>query len=328
MLLPEFVQKIITKESTHMSTRDAFGFALELFGEKDNRIVVIDGDLSRSTRTYHFATSYPERFFNVGIAEQNMISIGAGLASCGKIPVVVTYATFLVGRGLDQIRNMVAYSDLNVKLIGTHAGLATGEDGGTHQALEDIGVMRGIPQMKVFSPADAVETILVLHYALTVKGPVYIRLSREKGRILHARDYQFNPLKGEVLYDFSGKKIALVATGTMVSRALEVAGLLEAQGVSAGVINIHTIKPFDKELIQKVAKEVELIVTIEDHNVIGGLGTTVADTLASCKGSVPLQKIGVEDVFGQSGAQEKLYLKHQLTPDQILIKILSTLELT
>ena len=316
----------ITNAKTHLSTRDAFGLALAEFGKLDKRIVVIDGDLSQSTRTQHFANCHPERFFNVGIAEQNMVSIGAGLATCGKIPIVVTYATFLIGRGLDQIRNMVSYCNLNVKLIGSHVGLATGEDGGTHQALEDIGVVRGLPRVVLLSPSDAVETIYALYTALNIEGPVYIRLSRENSRIIHENQYHFDYLQPEVMRDYVGAKLAIFATGTMVARALDVADLLERREIETGVINVHTIKPLATESIEKIANEVDLIITIEDHNIIGGLGTAIADVLAKYSTQAVLRKIGIEDTFGESGSVDELYSKYNLTTDSILKRIEKELE--
>ena len=315
------------ESSKNISTRDAFGYALEKLGEINEEIVVIDGDLSHSTRAYLFANNHPERFFNVGIAEQDMVSIGAGLSTCGKIPIVVTYAAFLVGRGLDQIRNMVALSNFNVKLVGTHSGLATGEDGATHQALEDIGIMRGIPQMTVISPADAIEVIQALDYIIHQFGPFYLRLNREKSKIIHKKKYCFDPTRAEIIIDCNNKTVALLATGTMVSRAIEIKHLLEKEGIPTGVVNVHTIKPIDYVTIRDIANKVNFIFTLEDHNVIGGLGTAVADVIARTKTKAVLRKVGVKDTFGESGSLEELYEKHGLTSELIFLRILEELEI-
>jgi transketolase len=260
-----------------VSTRDAFGLTLEELGHENKRIVVLTADLATSTRVHLFANSYPERFFNIGISEQDMISISSGLASCGKIPIVVTYACFLIGRGLDQIRNMVAYDQLNVKLIGTHAGLATGKDGATHQALEDISILRSIPHITILSPADAIETAAMLEYLISVEGPIYLRLSREKRPIIHLRNYNFNPEKIELFGTIEKKEVVLFATGSMVARALRAAELLEEKEIAVCVANVHTIKPIDKETIVKIAQNIPLAFSLEDHNIIGGLGSSIAD---------------------------------------------------
>lgn len=317
----------LLENNSPMSPRDAFGLALSSLGHIDNRIVVIDGDLSESTRTSIFADNHPDRFFNVGISEQDMISIGAGMATCGKVPVVVTYATFLVGRGLDQIRNMVVFSNLNVKFVGSHVGLATGEDGATHQALEDIGIMRSLPGMRVICPSDAVETIQMLQYIIETNGPIYIRISREKERIIHNQNYVFDPNQVEIIRNYREKRIALLATGTMVSRSIKAAEILKQKNIEAGVINVHTLKPIDKENIRQIAAEVDLLITVEDHNIIGGLGTTIADIMAEIKSRAILRKIGVEDAFGESGSQKALYKKHGLTPQQIVTRVINEMEM-
>lgn len=314
-------------EANHpLATRDAFGLALRELGQHNPQIVVLDADLAHSTRARLFAKQFPERFFNVGIAEQDMVSIGAGLASCGKIPIVVTYATFLVGRGLDQIRNMVAYGHLNVKLIGSHAGLATGEDGATHQALEDIGIMRGIPGLRVISPSDAIETIKSLEFAINSKGPIYLRLTREKTELIHHKDYQFQFGQLEIFGGFVNKKVALLATGTMVIRALQAAKLLEKEDIDTCVVNVHTIKPLNTKTLTKIAQEVDLIVTVEDHNITGGLGTAIGEFLSGIKTKAILKKFGIDESFGESGNCQELYFKHQLTAEQIAKRILKILE--
>ncbi len=330
-----------------ISTREAFGKALRYFGEKDPNIVVLDADLSKSTHTAHFAMTYPERFFNVGIAEQDMVSVAAGLASCGKIVVVSTFAIFLVGRALDQIRNMVALNRLNVKLVGTHAGLATGEDGATHQSLEDIAIMRSIPNMKVFSPADAIETIHMVREMLTCPDPVYLRLSRPKIPIfapeirqeitsalettedittsqqtcsnLHLNSIEFIQNSSS---DPSSSQCAIFATGIMVHIALKVQQSLENHEFNCKVVNVSTIKPLDPLPIERVNRQVRYLFSLEDHNVIGGLGTAISEVLASIPNSKPLMRIGVKDIFGASAPYSDLFEAFGLSPEQVTKKIL------
>jgi len=299
-----------------MATRDAYGEALKELGKNNRDIVVLDADLSKSTKTAVFGKEYPERFINVGIAEQNLIGTAAGLATTGKIPFASSFAMFASGRAFEIIRNSVAYPKLNVKIAATHAGLTVGEDGASHQALEDISVMRTIPNMIVLNPADGVEAKAAVIKAAEYKGPVYIRLGRSKvPTIFDEASYDFEIGKGIKLRD--GKDATIVATGIMVSLALEAAEKLEEEGISARVINIHTIKPIDKELITVAAKETGAIVTAEEHNVIGGLGSAVAEVLVE-NYPVAMERVGVKDTFGESGNGNELLKKYGLTSEKIV----------
>lgn len=298
----------------HKATRDAYGEALAELGGENPNVVVLDADTSVSTKTQKFACKFPERFFNVGIAEQNLIGVAAGLALSGKIPYVSTYAVFAPGKCLDQIRNAVAYPNLNVKIVATHGGITVGEDGATHQAIEDISVMRAIPNMKVIVPADAVATKNFVKKVAYVKGPVYVRLSRPSIPIVYDEDFEFSIGKGVTLKD--GSDITIFACGVMVAEALVAFDLLKKLRVSARVIDLHTIKPIDEDLIIEAAEETEGIVTAEDHNIIGGLGSAVAEVLAE-KRPAPIRRVGVKDTFGESGDHKELMLKYGLTADNI-----------
>jgi transketolase len=298
-----------------MATRDAYGEALKELGKINKDIVVLDADLSKSTKTAVFGKEYPERFINVGIAEQNLIGTAAGLATTGKIPFASSFAMFATGRAFEIIRNSVAYPKLNVKIAATHAGLTVGEDGASHQALEDLSVMRTIPNMIVLNPADGVEAKAAVIKAAEYKGPVYIRLGRSKvPTIFEEANYKFEIGKGVLLKD--GKDVTIVATGIMVSLALEAAEMLQKDGVDARVINIHTIKPIDKELIIKAAKETGAIITAEEHNIIGGLGSAVAEVLVENYPAV-MERVGVRDTFGESGDGDELLRKYGLTSEKI-----------
>lgn len=304
--------------SKMMATRDAYGEALKEIGAANKDIVVLDADLSSSTRTSMFKKEYPERFFNVGIAEQNLIATAAGLATTGKIPFASTFAVFATGRAFEVIRNSVAYPKLNVKIAATHAGLTVGEDGATHQALEDISLMRSIPNMVVLSPADAVEAKKCIYKAAEYKGPVYIRLGRSKVPVIFDDNYEFEIGKGVQLKE--GKDITIIATGVMVSKALQAAEELEEEGISCRVINISTIKPIDKDIIIKAAKETKGIVTVEEHSVIGGLGSAVAEVLSeSCP--TYMARIGTMDTFGESGNADELLDKYGLNTENIKINV-------
>ena len=308
------------------SLRDAFGETLAQIGETNSSIIVVDADVSKSTKTVIFAEKFPERFFNVGISEQDMVSIGAGLASCNKTPFVVTFASFLTTRGLDQIRNMVAYSKLNVKLIGTHAGLTTGKDGATHQALEDISIMRNIPNMEVYSPSDALEVIQMVKYMANKNGPAYMRLPRASGIVFHDENYRFEPNKIEVMGNFDENGIVIFATGLMVASSIQVIKLLSRKGLKIGLVNVHTLKPIDHISIMQILEHCSLVVSIEDHNIIGGLGTSIAEIIAEENVCVKLLRLGVNDTFGESGSVDELLGKHGLIPEKISNKILNNLK--
>ena len=297
-----------------IATRDAYGEALAELGAVNENIVVLEADLSKSTKTSDFKKVYPERHFNMGIAEQNMLGVAAGFAAAGKVPFASSFAVFATGRAYDQIRNSIAYPNLNVKIAATHAGLTVGEDGGSHQMLEDIALMRALPNMTVIVPADGIETKQAVKAAAEYEGPVYIRMGRPKVPVLFGDDYKFEIGKGVVLKE--GTDVTLVGTGIMVSKAVEAAELLAAEGISAAVVNISTIKPLDAELIIAQAQKTGAIVTCEEHNIYGGLGSAAAEVLVeNCP--VPMTRVGVADQFGESGLPDELLEKHGLTAANI-----------
>ena len=291
---------------TKIATRDAYGDALVSLGKKRNDVVVLDADLSGSTKTSKFAKAYPDRFFNMGIAEQDMMGTAAGLAIGGKLPFVSTFAVFATGRAWEQVRQSICYPNLSVKIVASHAGVTVGEDGGSHQSVEDIAVMRVIPNMTVIVPADGPETLQAIEAAAEHKGPCYVRVGRNKVPTLFGADYKFKIGKAHVFNE--GKDAAIIATGIMVAEALKARDLLKAEGIDAGVINMSTIKPLDAGAVSAAAKRCGAIVTAEEHSIIGGLGGAVAEMLAESQ-PVPLVRIGVKDTFGTSGDQEGL-LKH------------------
>lgn len=299
-----------------IATRDAYGKALISLGKTNNNVVVLDADLSKSTKTAEFSTTFPDRFFNMGIAEQNMMGVAAGFATAGKIPFVSTFAMFATGRAFEIIRNSIAYPKLNVKICATHAGITVGEDGASHQALEDIACMRAIPNMTVIVPADAVETDAVIHAVSEFDGPVYVRLGRLAVPVINdSETYSFELGKGVELKE--GKDVTIFATGMMVNEALIASETLKEQGINAGVVNIHTIKPIDKDLIIKKAKETGAVITVEEHNIIGGLGSAVAEVLSE-NHPVIMKRIGINDTFGESGKPKDLLEKYKLNASQIV----------
>ena len=300
-----------------IATREAYGNALAELGSKYN-FVVFDADLAEATKTCIFKKKFPNRHFDCGIAEGNMVSVAAGVATTGKIPFVSTFAMFAAGRAYEQIRNAIGYPHLNVKIGATHAGITVGEDGATHQCLEDITLMRAIPGMTVINPADAVETRGAVEAAILYEGPVYIRLGRLALPVFNdPATYRFELGKGVVLRE--GTDVTLVATGMMVSVALEAAELLQNEGIKAAVVNIHTIKPIDKELIRRMAATTGAIVTAEEHTVIGGLGAAVAETVCeTCP--VPVLRVGVNDQFGRSGKVPALLEAYGLTAANLVEK--------
>lgn len=297
-----------------VATREAYGRALSELGKKNSAVVVLDADLSKSTKTADFAKAFPDRFFNMGVAEQNLIGTAAGLAAAGKTAFASTFAVFAAGRAFDQIRNSVAYNRLNVKIAATHAGITVGEDGGSHQAIEDIALMRSLPNMTVFVPADEAETVGAVEAAAQMNGPVYIRLGRSGVPPIHGEDFRFVPGKAVVVRE--GRDAAVIATGIMVTAALEAAGALAGEGIEVRVISMHTIKPLDVTTIVSAARETGALVTAEEHSVIGGLGGAVAE--AVCENyPVPLKRLGIQDVFGESGKPDELLVKFGLTPAAI-----------
>lgn len=297
------------------ATREAYGLALVEVGAKDKDIVVLDADLSKSTKTADFKAVYPERFFNVGIAEQNLVSVAAGLAAAGKKPFVSSFAMFAAGRAFEQVRNSLGYPKLNVKVCATHAGITVGEDGASHQCLEDISIMRTIPNLKVIVPADEKETNAVIHWAADYEGPAYIRLGRAKAEDVCAEDYQFELGKGNLLQE--GNDVTIIACGMLVAEALKAAAVLKEEGVSARVINMASIKPIDAAMIETAAKETGAIVTAEEHNIIGGLGSAVAEVITATV-PVPVERVGVADTFGESGKPNLLMEKYGLTAKDIV----------
>lgn len=297
-----------------IATREAYGKTLVELGEEIQDIVVLDADLSQSTKTVFFAKKFPERFFNMGIAEQNLMGTAAGFAASGKIPFASTFAVFATGRAFEQIRNSICYPKLNVKIAATHAGLTVGEDGATHQAIEDLAIMRALPNMTVICPADSVETELAVRAAVLYDGPVYLRLGRLAVETIFDENYEFKLGRGVTLRE--GKDIAIIATGIMVNEAIKAAQKLEKDGIDAMVINISTLKPIDKEIILKAA-ECGAIITAEEHSIIGGLGSAVAEVLAESK-PVRMKRIGIADEFGQSGKPDELLRLYNLTSDDIV----------
>lgn len=298
-----------------IATREAYGEALLQLGRENPDVVALDADLAKSTKSFDFGKVFPERFFDMGVAEQNMIGTAAGLAAAGKIPFCSSFAVFASGRAFEQVRNSVAYSALNVKIGASHAGITVGEDGGSHQSVEDIALMRVLPNMTVFVPADAVETAGAVRAAANIDGPVYIRLGRAGVPVLHGAEFQFKPGKAVVLRE--GVDVTIIACGIMVTAALQAAEQLAGKGVKAGVMNIHTIKPLDVEAIVKAARDTGALVTAEEHSIIGGMGGAVAEVLAeNCP--VPMKRIGIMDKFGASGAPAELLEKYGLTPEAIV----------
>lgn len=292
------------------ATREAYGEALKEIGGKNEQIVVLDADLSKSTKTNVFAKAYPQRFFNVGIAEQNLVGTAAGLAASGKVPFVSTFAMFAAGRAFEQIRNSVCYPKLNVKVAATHAGLTVGEDGASHQAIEDVSLMRSLPNMTVLVPADEEETRQAIAWAAEYQGPVYIRLGRMSVDAVSPEGYVFAPAKAAVLTE--GNDVTLIANGVMVTAALEAAKTLASEGIQARVINMASVKPLDAAAVVSAAKETGAIVTCEEHSIIGGLGSAVAEVLAE-QAPAPMERVGVKDTFGESGKPKELLAKYGLT---------------
>ena len=301
------------------STRQAYGEALAKLGKEKENVVVLEADLSKSTMTAYFKKEFPERHINVGIAEADLIGTAAGFATTGKIPFASTFAVFAAGRAYDQIRNSVAYPKLNVKICPTHAGVSLGEDGGSHQSVEDLALMRAIPGMVVLSPADAVETEKMIFAAAEYEGPVYVRLGRLNIPVLFDDNYKFEIGKAVTLTE--GNDVAILATGLMVYEATEAAKQLAEQGIKARVVNVSTIKPLDEETILKAAKECKFIVTSEEHSVIGGLGSAVSEFLSE-NHPTKVIKHGIQDVFGQSADGDTMLNNYKLRAKDIVEVVL------
>jgi transketolase len=297
------------------ATREAFGEALAELGEINPDIVSLDADLSCTTKSATFAKKFPDRFFNMGIAEADLMATAAGLATCDKIPFASTFSVFATCRALDQIRNSICYPHLNVKVVGTHAGPSCGEDGGSHQAVEDIAIMRTLPNMVVVVPADDVEAKKVVYSAAQYIGPMYLRFARLASPTVHDESYEFDLFHGEVMRE--GSDVAIIACGMMVPRALEAAERLAAEGINARVVNMHTIKPIDEELVLDCARTCGKIVTIEEATIMGGLGSAVCEVVSE-QCPVPVKRIGMPDIFGKSGAGAELLDEFGLNADHII----------
>ncbi|MEG0584082.1 MAG: transketolase family protein [Cetobacterium sp.] len=305
------------------STRDAFGEVLVEMGEKNEKIVALSADLQDSTKAIEFQKKFPTRFFNVGISEQDLIGIASGFADENFIPIVSSFASFLTTRPYDQIRILVCYNNLNVKIVATHTGLTVGEDGGTAQALEDIAIMRVLPNMKVFQPCDSNETKAIFKAVLEEKGPCYIRLARAMYPIIYSQEKPFKIGKSDILIE--GTDITIFATGFMVSKALDVEKMLKKDGCSARVVNISSIKPIDRDLIIESALKTRAFVTIEEHQKSGGLGSAIAEVICE-KNPIPIKIIGIEDEFGQSGTPSELIKEYGLDEQSIYLNIKNFIE--
>lgn len=290
-----------------IATREAYGKALANLVKERNDIIVLDADLTKSTKTAEAKQVCPTQHFNMGIAEGNMMSTAAGMAASGKIVYASSFAMFAAGRAFEQIRNSICYPNLNVKICATHAGISVGEDGASHQSIEDLSIMRSIPNMKVFQPCDAVQTEAIIQAVAEINGPCYVRLGRLGVEDVYSNDYQFEYGKGDIIKQ--GSKVAIIASGLMVQESIKAAKLLE---VDPTIINIHTIKPMDYNLIVETARTHDLIVTVEEHNVIGGLGSAVAEVLACERGTCPQLMIGMQDEFGRSGKPSDLLAYYEL----------------
>ena len=299
---------------TELATREGFGEALERIGS-DKNIVVLDGDLADSNRSAKFGKKYPDRFFPMGISEADLVCTAAGMATCGKIPFATSFASFISGRAYDQVLISVAYSKMNVKLVGSHAGIATGEDGPTAQCITDIAVFRAMPNMSIISPADSVEAAKATEYIAKYKGPIYLRLTRPKSQIIYDNKYEFKFGKADKLRN--GTDITIIATGIVVPEALSAATLLEKAGINAAVYNMSTIKPLDVECIKALKGP---IVTCEDHNIIGGLGSAVAEVATESR-PARILRIGIDDTFKESGPYRELYHKYGLDGEGISKKV-------
>ena len=300
-----------------IATRDSYGNALVELGKTHKNVVVLDADLAGATKSGTFKKAFPDRHFNCGIAECDMVGVGAGLSTMGLVPFVSTFAMFAAGRAYEQVRNTIGYPHLNVKICATHGGISVGEDGASHQCCEDFALMRTIPGMTVMCPSDDVEARKMLHAVYEMEGPVYIRFGRAATPVYHDESFSFTVGKGEVLQD--GSDVAIIATGILVPEAIEAGKRLAAEGIKARIINMATIKPLDEELVIRAAKECGRIVTVEEHNILGGLGEAVAAVVAE-RVPVPVHRIGVRDEFGHSGPAAELLKQFGLTSDEIVVQ--------
>ena len=319
MLNPEakLNPKIFEDDIETAPTRDGYGTGLVLAGENDKNVVALCADLTESTRTEAFAKKFPDRYFEIGVAEQNMATVAAGLGVTGKIPFIASYATFSPGRSWEQIRTTIAYNDANAKIAGHHAGISVGPDGATHQATEDVAIMRAMPNMKVFVPCDSVEGEKATLAAAQLWGPVYLRFQREKTPIMTTKDTPYAPGKGLVMWQSKKPEVLIIGMGAILYNGLLAARDLEKEKIGSIVLNIHTVKPLDEKKIAELAKKAGAVISIEEHQVQGGLGGAVAETLARyCP--VPMEFIGMQDTFGESGAPAELIEKFKMTSDDIV----------
>ncbi len=308
-----------------IATREAYGNAVTELGKINDKVVVLDADLAKATKTEIFKTAFPERFFDMGIAEADMIGTAAGLATCGKIPFASSFAVFAVGRAYDQVRNSVAYPHLNVKIAATHAGITVGEDGATHQAIEDIAMMRALPNMTIINPCDEFETKWAIFEAANIVGPVYIRLGRSKAPEVYDANEKFEFGKGKLIRE--GDDVTVIATGSMVNEAIKAHDVLKNEGISVRIIDMHTIKPIDKDIIIKAAKETKGIVTAEEHSIIGGLGGAVCEVVAE-NWPTKVLRVGVNDKFGKSGNAGALLKEYGLTAENIIENVKRAMEVS
>lgn len=300
------------------ATREVYGEVLSELAGEYKEIVVLDADLAKATKTEVFKKNYPERFFDMGIAEADMLGTAAGLAAAGKIPFASSFAVFAVGRAYDQIRNSIAYPKLNVKICATHAGISVGEDGATHQAIEDISMVRALPNMTIINPCDEAETRWAIQEAVKIKGPVYVRLGRMKVEDVYMPDEKFDFGKGKIVRE--GNDITIFATGLMVKEAVKASDILKEKAISVRVVDIHTIKPIDREIIVRCAKETNRVITVEEHSIIGGLGSAVMEVLSE-EYPVKVERIGINDCFGKSGDAVELLKEFKLTAEAIVERI-------
>lgn len=308
---PRLSDHIFSENLGKKALRDGFGEALVMLGETNKDVVVISADVKESTRCHWFSEKFPNRFFEIGVAEQNMAGIAAGFGISGKIPFISSYATFSPGRNWEQIRTAIAYNDSNVKIIGHHSGIAAGPDGATHQAIEDIATMRAMPNMKIIVPCDAIEAKKATLASSKIWGPVYIRLVRDKTPVLTTEATPFIPQKAYELWISKKPQVLIIGAGPVLFNALIAAKELEREKIGAIVLNCHTIKPIDDKKITELAKKCKAVVTVEDHNILGGLGSAVAEVLAKHH-PLPMEFVGVKDVFGESGQPEQLFEKYGL----------------
>lgn len=306
------------REFSKKSSRDAYGRTLVNLGRENRNIVALTADLMHSVKTEEFKRQFPDRFFNFGVAEQNMMGAAAGMATCGKIPFVSTFACFASMRACEQVRTDIAYPRLNVKIVTTHAGVSIGAGGTTHHATEDIGIMRSIANMRIIVPADAIETEKAVRAASEYEGPVYMRLGRNPEPVIYSQDYNYEI--GKAVYLREGRDVTIIATGRMVAESLIAACELETEGIEVRVINMHTVKPLDKEAVMEAANNTQLIVTVEEHNVIGGLGSAVAEAVTE-QNSCPVRRIGIPDIFSVIGSYNELLERYGLTGEQIANQI-------